>query len=163
MSIPMSARRRGRRPPRRSRRPPRRKEKGQEDDVDPPEDALAAAEETMQAAGEGVRAAGEGMRAASVAMRAADQAARDGKERARAVREKHASPLERFPVLHAVVTFVESKLAKLIAALSALEWILVWIGREHHNQIAHDIARLTGGSLPSRCPLRRGFASTWPG
>lgn len=51
---------------------------------------------------------------------------------------------ERWPMLHAIMAFLKSRITQLIAALGALEWILVWIGREHHDQIAYDIALRTG-------------------
>jgi len=47
-------------------------------------------------------------------------------------------------VLHTIWSFLTSKVAKLIATLSVIEWILVWIGREHHDQIAYETSVLTG-------------------
>ena len=43
-----------------------------------------------------------------------------------------------------VLAFLTSRIAKLIATLSILEWILVWIGREHHDQISFEMAGLSG-------------------
>ncbi len=45
---------------------------------------------------------------------------------------------------HAVFDFLTSKVAKLIVTLSVIEWLLVWVGREHHDQIAFETATLTG-------------------
>jgi hypothetical protein len=50
----------------------------------------------------------------------------------------------RASVLGAVLRVAESKLVKLLTALGVLEWILVWIGREHHDAIAYETAVLTG-------------------
>jgi hypothetical protein len=55
-----------------------------------------------------------------------------------------APPTGPLAVLAAMTKIAESKLAKLIATLGVIEWILIWIGREHHDVIAHDLADLTG-------------------
>jgi hypothetical protein len=63
--------------------------------------------------------------------------------------------------LRLALTLAESRLAKLIATLGILEWILVWIGREHYEHVASDTARLTGvpGEIAPEPPrLRLDFA-----
>ncbi len=63
-------------------------------------------------------------------------------------KSKAAEALARPPTGHGALRivwdFLTSKVAKLIATLSAIEWILVWIGREHHDQISYETAVLTG-------------------
>jgi hypothetical protein len=82
------------------------------------------------------------LQASAAAVKEAARKARKAKE-ARATSPAPA-PKGRWPVLQAVMTFVESKIAKLIGTLSVLEWILVWIGREHHDQIAWEVSQLSG-------------------
>jgi hypothetical protein len=62
------------------------------------------------------------------------------------------SPLSgRLRVLHLMADVATSRLAKLVGTLSVIEWILVWIGREHHDVLAHEASRLTG--VPAEpCP-----------
>jgi hypothetical protein len=88
----------------------------------------------------------------------ADKAARES-AKAKAAAAKVAAPRGVYQVLW---DFLMSKTAKLVATLSALEWILVWIGREHHDQIAYDMAVLTG--VPGEAlaaPPRLRFDLAW--
>ncbi len=67
-----------------------------------------------------------------------------------------------FAVLAAMTKLVKSKLAQLIATLGVIEWILVWIGREHHEVIAHDLAELTGvPSAPAPTPPNLRLDLAW--
>jgi hypothetical protein len=59
-------------------------------------------------------------------------------------------PTGRLAVLGMLTKLVQSKLARLIATLGVIEWILIWIGREHHDVIAHHLAALTG--VPAEVP-----------
>jgi hypothetical protein len=102
------------------------------------------------------------LEASAAAVSGAAEKLRVAKEAARAKANVAAKP-ERFPVLHAVLEFVESRVAKLIGILSVVEWILVWIGREHHDQIAYDVSRLTGvPGEPLAGPPRLRFDLAWP-
>jgi len=62
--------------------------------------------------------------------------------------------------LHVAWEFLTSKVAKLIATLSIVEWILVWIGREHQDQIAYSVLTgVPGEPLPR--PPRLRFDLAW--
>ena len=63
--------------------------------------------------------------------------------------------------LHAVWEFLTSKVAKLIATLSIVEWILVSIGREHQDQIAYETSVLTGVPATLPRPPRLRFDLAW--
>jgi hypothetical protein len=66
----------------------------------------------------------------------------------------------RVEVLRTLGRFVESRLAKIILMLGVLEWILVWIIREHHDVVALQVSRLTGvpaEALPAPPRLRFDF------
>jgi hypothetical protein len=64
--------------------------------------------------------------------------------------------------LDAIWRVLTSKVAKLVATLSVIEWILVWIGREHHDQIAYETAVLTGvPGEPLPAPPRLRFDIAW--
>ena len=101
------------------------------------------------------------LEASAAAVSGAAEKLRVAKEAARAKANVAAKP-ERFPVLHAVLEFVESRVAKLIGILSVVEWILVWIGREHQDQIAYETSVLTGvPGEPLPRPPRLRFDLAW--
>jgi hypothetical protein len=135
-----------------------------DDDEDKDRDESVESEDDVKAAVAGVASAvreakGKGESGLDVSTDALTSAAKTVHERKKAARAKAASTEAptRFPVLAAILGFVESKIAKLIATLSVLEWILVWIGREHHDQIAYEVSELTGvpGEALARPPRLR--------
>jgi hypothetical protein len=54
------------------------------------------------------------------------------------------APSGRFSALHAAFDVLTSRVGSVIAALGIVEWILIWIGREHHDHIAYETSVLTG-------------------
>jgi hypothetical protein len=75
------------------------------------------------------------------------------------------SPAPRsFSAIRTVLSVLESRAVKVLAVLGVIEWILVWIGREHHDQIAYDASVLTGvpgEALPRPPRLRLDFGWLW--
>jgi hypothetical protein len=82
--------------------------------------------------------------AESAAQREKDAATADALAGADAPPHATAPPPGRGEVLRILGRFVESRLAKIIAVLGVLEWILVWIIREHHDLVAMQVSQLTG-------------------
>jgi hypothetical protein len=75
-----------------------------------------------------------------------------------------AAPPKRFSAIHTALDVLQSRAVKVLAALGVIEWILVWIGREHHDQIAYDASVLTGvpgEALPRPPKLRLDFGWLW--
>jgi hypothetical protein len=75
-----------------------------------------------------------------------------------------AAPQARFSAIRTALDVLQSRAVKVLAALGAIEWILVWIGREHHDQIAYDASVLTGvpgEALPRPPTLRLDFGWLW--
>jgi hypothetical protein len=75
-------------------------------------------------------------------------------------RKEAAAASGRRGVLGVLARFTESRLAKIIAMLGMLEWILVWIIREHHDVITLEVSSLTGApaeALPAPPRLRFDF------
>jgi hypothetical protein len=108
-----------------------------------------AGEAISQAAvGAAVQARGEKkplMEVASAAVVAAE--AEEERQKAAVAdhaREADASAGGGSGILRVLVRFVESRIAQIIATLGLLEWILVWIIREHHDVVAAQVAQLTG-------------------
>jgi hypothetical protein len=69
-----------------------------------------------------------------------------------------------FSAIRTLLSVLESRAVKVLAVLGAIEWILVWIGREHHDQIAYDASVLTGvpgEPLPRPPKLRLDFGWLW--
>ena len=120
-------------------------------------ESLAAASEAIKGVGASLAAAGKDVDEASSAIDSAADAVEDARaEDDHAVAKKVAAPVHR-SALQTIAAVVKSRLAQLIASLSVLEWILIWIGREHHDQIAYDLARFTGApaeALPGPPRLR---------
>jgi hypothetical protein len=83
---------------------------------------------------------------------------------AAAVATKPSPPSGGLSALRTALDIVTSRIAKILAALGILEWILVWIGREHHDVMAYEISVLTGvpGEQPAGPPqLRLDFGWLW--
>jgi hypothetical protein len=53
-------------------------------------------------------------------------------------------PSGRFATVRAAFDALTSRVGSVIAALGVVEWILIWIGREHHDHIAYETSVLTG-------------------
>jgi hypothetical protein len=73
-------------------------------------------------------------------------------------------PRPRRSPLRSLLDLATSRIAKLVAALGVVEWILIWIGREHHDAMAYEVAVLTGvpGERPAGPPrLRFDFGWLW--
>ncbi len=69
-------------------------------------------------------------------------------------------PTGRMAAVQLATKLVKSKVAKLLAVLGVLEWILVWIGREYHDATSYALATLTGvpnEPAPRRPRLRLDF------
>jgi hypothetical protein len=130
-----------------------------EDEDDDDETPGVAAQEVRQAdleeAREEIRSAARNevlKKSGALDVAAAAVSAAAAQADAAAARKAHAPsappppppPTGPLAVLAAMTKIAESKLAKLIATLGVIEWILIWIGREHHDVIAHDLADLTG-------------------
>jgi hypothetical protein len=125
-----------------------------DDDKDDDPDLANASGEAIANAAKEAQAKGGSVLDVSAAAIAATRTQADAietRERAAkaeedAAREKAAAAKVsgRAGVFRVIWEFLSSKIAKLIAALSIIEWILVWIGREHHDQIAYETSLLTG-------------------
>jgi hypothetical protein len=61
-----------------------------------------------------------------------------------AVHEHRSRPAKKAStsVLEAILDLVRSKVAQILAVLGVVEWVLVWIGREHHDAIALEVSSL---------------------
>ncbi len=46
--------------------------------------------------------------------------------------------------LHRAFDVLTSRVGSIVAALGVVEWILIWVGREHHDHIAYETSVLTG-------------------
>ncbi len=71
-----------------------------------------------------------------------------------AVHEHRSRPAKKAStsVLEAILDLVRSKVAQILAVLGVVEWVLVWIGREHHDAIALEVSSLA--AIPAE-PLPR--------
>ncbi len=88
--------------------------------------------------------------------------AREEKAKAKAKKAPASEQVGRASALRIMTAFVTSKLARLLAIVGVLEWLLIWIGREHHDVIAEGTARLTGvPSEPANVPARLRLDFRW--
>jgi hypothetical protein len=53
-------------------------------------------------------------------------------------------PIGRLSALRGAFEVLTSRVVQILAGLGVVEWILVWIGREHHDAMAYETSRLTG-------------------
>jgi hypothetical protein len=73
-------------------------------------------------------------------------------------------PAGRFSALRTAIAVLTSRAVKVLAVLGVVEWILVWIGREHHDHMAYEISILTrvpGEAPPGPPRLRLDFGWLW--
>jgi hypothetical protein len=112
----------------------------------------AAAAAAVQAARQAQAEKKPAMEVASAAVAAAQAAVEREHDAAPADTPPRAAaaPPGRTAVLRILGRFVESRLAKIIAVLGVLEWILVWIIREHHDVVSLQVSELTG--VPCEAP-----------
>jgi hypothetical protein len=63
----------------------------------------------------------------------------------------------RFSAIRTALHVLQSRVVKVLGALGVIEWILVWIGREHQDWIAYETSILTGvpGEEPPAPPRLR--------
>lgn len=73
-------------------------------------------------------------------------------------------PAGRFAGFRGAFAVLTSRIVQILAGLGVVEWILVWIGREHHDLIAYETSVLTGvpGEPPPHTPkLRLDLGWVW--
>lgn len=124
-----------------------------DDDRGESEEAKAVKEAATKAALQARAEKKSPLAVASAAAAVAEEIEEDQKASRAAAREHMSLP-------GILARFIQSRFAEIFVALGVLEWILVWIIREHHDVVSCEVSRLTGVSaetLPRPPRLRFDF------